>query len=99
MRDAIKRRPQLRALAANPLMLTVMVTVARHRRLGRSRTEIYRQALDLLCYGWDYRRGIKLPTNSPLADLDPTDTLNPHFPDEMPIWWRLGRICVDVSER
>jgi predicted NACHT family NTPase len=73
--DVVDRRPQLRSLAGNPLMLTIMATVARHKRLARSRTELYRQALDLLCYGWDYRKGLKLPNDSALADLDAGDTL------------------------
>ena len=56
-------------------MLTIMALVARSRKLARSRADLYRQALDLLCYGWDYRKGLKLPPDSPLADLQPEDTL------------------------
>ena len=29
----------------------------------------------MLCYAWDYRRGLKLPPESPLTDLQPEDTL------------------------
>ena len=55
-------------------MLTNMALVARSRKLARSRADLYRQALDLLCHGWDYRKGLKLPKDSLLADLEPDDT-------------------------
>ena len=35
---------------------------------------MYEQALDLLCYNWDYKRGLELPPDSPLRDLTPNDT-------------------------
>jgi hypothetical protein len=73
--EAVQRRPQLRAIAGNPMILTIMATVARHRRLGRSRAALYAQALELLCYNWDYRRGLGLPADSPLIDLQAEDTL------------------------
>ena len=72
--DTLERRPQLRALAGNPLLLTIMGIVARHRRLARSRAQLYRQALDVLCYAWDYGKGLKLPDDSPLRHFDPDDT-------------------------
>jgi len=52
-----------------------MATVARHRRLGRSRAALYALALELLSYNWDYRRGLGLPPDSPLIDLQADDTL------------------------
>ncbi|WP_163988056.1 HEAT repeat domain-containing protein, partial [Pyxidicoccus caerfyrddinensis] len=73
--DALERRPQLSAIAGNPLLLTIMAIIARHQRLARSRTQLYAQALGVLCYAWDYRRGLKLSSDSPLADLQPDDTL------------------------
>ena len=73
--DTLERRPQLKAIAGNPLILTIMAIVARHQRLARSRAQLYRQALETLCYAWDYRRGLKLPADSPLIDLQPDDTL------------------------
>ncbi len=73
--ETLQRRPQLRAIAGNPMILTIMVTVARHRRLGRSRAALYAQALELLCYNWDYKRGLGLPEDSPLRDLQADDTL------------------------
>jgi hypothetical protein len=73
--EALERRPQLAVLAGNPLILTIMAIIARHKRLARSRTQLYAQALDVLCYAWDYRRGLALPPDSPLADLQPEDTL------------------------
>jgi hypothetical protein len=73
--DTLQRRPQLKAVAGNPLILTIMAIVARHKRLARSRAQLYAQALEVLCYAWDYRRGLKLPADSPLTDLQPEDTL------------------------
>lgn len=73
--ESLDRRPQLAALAGNPLILTIMAIIARHKRLARSRTQLYAQALEVLCYAWDYRRGLELPNDSPLADLQPEDTL------------------------
>jgi TIR domain/NACHT domain len=73
--DAVRRRPQLQAIAGNPMILTIMATVARHKRLGRSRAALYSQALELLCYNWDYKRGLDLPSDSPLIDLQADDTL------------------------
>ncbi len=73
--DTLERRPQLAVIAGNPLILTIMAVIARHKRLARSRAQLYRQALEVLCYAWDYRRGLKLPADSPLADLQPDDTL------------------------
>ncbi|HEU4556996.1 MAG TPA: DUF4062 domain-containing protein, partial [Longimicrobium sp.] len=73
--DTLERRPQLAAIAGNPLILTIMAIIARHKRLARSRAQLYAQALDVLCYAWDYRRGLALSPDSPLADLQPDDTL------------------------
>jgi hypothetical protein len=73
--EALERRPQLAVLAGNPLILTIMAIIARHKRLARSRTQLYAQALDVLCYAWDYKRGLKLEKDSPLTDLQPEDTL------------------------
>lgn len=73
--EALERRPQLAAIAGNPLILTIMAIIARHKRLARSRTQLYAQALEVLCYAWDYRRGLALPPGSPLADLQPEDTV------------------------
>ena len=74
LRQAIERRPQLRVLAGNPMILTIMATIARHKPLARSRAALYAQALELLCHNWDYRRGLKLPADSPLRDLSASDT-------------------------
>ena len=73
--ETIQRRPQLAAIAGNPLILTIMAIIARHKRLARSRTQLYAQALEVLCYAWDYRRDLKLPPDSPLTDLQPEHTL------------------------
>ena len=46
--QTLQRRPQLRVLAGNPMLLTIMATVARHKPLARSRAALYAQALELL---------------------------------------------------
>ena len=74
LRQTIERRPQLRVLASNPMILTIMATIARHKPLARSRAALYAQALELLCHNWDYRRGLRLPVDSPLRDLSASDT-------------------------
>lgn len=73
--ETLERRPQMAVLAGNPLILTIMAIIARHTRLARSRTELYAQALEVLSYAWDYGRGLALPADSPLTDLQPKDTL------------------------
>lgn len=73
--ETLQRRSQLRAIAGNPMILTIMATVARHRRLGRSRAALYAQALELLCYNWDYKRGLGLAADSPLVELQADDTM------------------------
>ena len=83
--ETLKRRPQLAAIAGNPMILTIMATVARHKRLGRLRAALYAQALEMLCYTWDYRKGLDLPSDSPLIDLQAEDTLEMLFR----IAWRM----------
>jgi hypothetical protein len=50
--ETLTHRPNLRVLAGNPLLLTIMAVVARHERLARSRAKLYEQALKVLCYGY-----------------------------------------------
>ena len=41
--QTVRRRPQLRVLAGNPMLLTIMATVARHKPLARSRQRCTRR--------------------------------------------------------
>lgn len=75
MFETLKHRPNLKVLAGNPLLLTIMVIVARHERLARSRAKLYEQALKVLSYGWDARKELELAIDSPLRGLGPDDRL------------------------
>ena len=74
--DAVKARPQLKAIAGNPLLLTIMAIVARHEPLERSRAGVYEQALTTLCHTLDFKRkALNVPADSPLRGLGPSDKL------------------------
>jgi len=73
--ETLNRRPNLKVLAGNPLLLTIMAIVARHERLARSRAKLYEQALKVLSYGWDMRKELELPSDSPIRDLGPDDRI------------------------
>ena len=72
---AVQGRPQLRVLAGNPMLLTIMASMARSQPLARSRTALYAQVLDLLCFHWDDNRLLAPPPDSPLRDLTKDDAL------------------------
>jgi hypothetical protein len=73
---ALDARPQLKALAGNPLLLTIMAIVARHEALERSRVGLYEQALSTLSYILDFKhKGLSLSTDSPLRKLAPRDKI------------------------
>jgi NACHT N-terminal Helical domain 2 len=68
--DTLKERPAIRALAGNPLLLTIVAIIARHEQLPHSRVGLYEHALKVLCHNWDLRRHVELLVDSPLRDLD-----------------------------
>jgi predicted NACHT family NTPase len=68
--ETLQNRPALRALAGNPLLLTIIAIIARHGELPRSRAGLYEHALNVLCHNWDFRRHLDLPPDSPLRDLE-----------------------------
>lgn len=57
LRQAV-RRPVLRVLAHNPMLLTVMALVHTHRgELPEARARLYEEALDILLWHWEQTRG------------------------------------------
>lgn len=58
--QAIEKIEQIRELAINPLMLTVIALVHRDRvKLPDRRAELYAEAVDVLLGKWDEARGVK----------------------------------------
>ncbi|GAB4213518.1 MAG: SUMF1/EgtB/PvdO family nonheme iron enzyme [Roseiflexaceae bacterium] len=55
--EALARRPRLREIGANPLLLTMMALVHLHRlRLPQQRAALYDECLHLLLEQWEQRR-------------------------------------------
>jgi predicted NACHT family NTPase len=55
---ALGRRPRLREIASNPLLLTMIALVHQHRlRLPQQRAELYKECLLLLLEQWEQRPG------------------------------------------
>jgi predicted NACHT family NTPase len=76
LQETVAARPQLLAIAGNPLLLTMMALVARHEALERSRVGLYEQALTTLSFTLDLKhKGLSLPPESPLRGLGPRDRL------------------------
>jgi hypothetical protein len=60
--DAILSNRYLRELAANPLLLTIIVLVHRYRAsLPQRRIELYSESIDVLLGAWDKAKGINVP--------------------------------------
>jgi energy-coupling factor transporter ATP-binding protein EcfA2 len=58
LEDALER-PDIRELASNPLLLTVMALVNTHKgRLPDARAKLYEEAVDILLWRWDQHKAI-----------------------------------------
>jgi predicted NACHT family NTPase len=55
---AIKTSKSIRQLAGNPLLLTMMAVLNRHRELPRHRVTLYHQCSELLLHQWDTERAL-----------------------------------------
>jgi HEAT repeat protein/GTPase SAR1 family protein len=56
---AIKENPKIEVLTVNPLLLTIVSLVHRHRgHLPERRVELYDECCDVLLYHWDTAKGI-----------------------------------------
>ncbi|MCB1058282.1 MAG: NACHT domain-containing protein, partial [Acidobacteria bacterium] len=53
------RSPAIRLLAGNPMLLTIMASMARSRELPRERWRFYEQAAEVLCHHWDVERHLE----------------------------------------
>lgn len=57
---ALKESEALRALAGNPLLLTMMAILNRNQELPRDRVELYKEASRVLLNDWDARRALQV---------------------------------------
>ena len=53
IQQAVKHSPAIAQLAGNPLLLTIIVMIAKHRELPRERVKLYEHAVEVLCTNWD----------------------------------------------
>lgn len=61
--DVILSNRYLRELAANPLLLTIIVLVHRYRAsLPQRRIELYSEFIDVLLSAWDKAKGLNVPS-------------------------------------
>ena len=76
--DALSRRPRLREIAANPLLLTMIALVHQHRmRLPQQRARLYEECLLLLLEQWELHHadGERAGLAAELGVPDQTDRL------------------------
>jgi hypothetical protein len=66
--DAVQRLPSLRELAGNPLLLTILAIIGRHRVLPRDRRILYEHVTDVLVENWGEHRKFDQPENLDLQD-------------------------------
>jgi predicted NACHT family NTPase len=59
LRNAVTRSKAIRELAGNPLLLTLMAILNRHRELPRDRVQLYNRSAELLLYQWDIERALE----------------------------------------
>ncbi len=50
---ALQHSPTVCQLAGNPLLLTMMVSIAKHQELPRERVKLYEHASKVLCHHWE----------------------------------------------
>ncbi len=72
--QAIQGSEQVRELAVNPLLLTVIALVQRYRaQLPERRTELYEEAVEVLLGKWDEAKGLEAKTIMAGRELDAGD--------------------------
>ncbi|HEY3318909.1 MAG TPA: HEAT repeat domain-containing protein [Planctomycetota bacterium] len=59
LRDSIANSAAIRELAQNPLLITLMALLNRHRELPRDRNELYERASELMLFQWDASRALR----------------------------------------
>jgi hypothetical protein len=63
---AIRDWPALRELAGNPMLLTILAIIGKHRELPRDRWRVYDRAATVLLHHWDvdkYLRAVEIPVS------------------------------------
>jgi formylglycine-generating enzyme required for sulfatase activity len=71
--DAVRRNPGVRALAANPLLLTILALMKRQGvKLPERRVQLYEKYVETLLSSWNLARGLGRPTS---RDLDVVQTV------------------------
>ncbi|WP_250000179.1 HEAT repeat domain-containing protein [Actinoplanes sp. M2I2] len=68
--EAMRQSPALRELAGNPLLLTILAIIGRHRVLPRDRRALYDHATTVLVESWDVHRQVGLPNQPDYIDLE-----------------------------
>jgi len=56
---AAEQSNSIRLLAGNPMLLTIMVLMARQQELPRERSRLYEYSAEVLCYHWDMNRHLR----------------------------------------
>ena len=72
VKTSIQQSKHIRLLAGNPMLLTMMASLARQGELPRDRARFYQKAVEVLCHYWDANRNLSLPED---RHLDPEDKL------------------------
>ncbi len=58
--SSVRGSRPIRLLAGNPMLLTIMVLLAREQDLPRGRAEFYEKAVEVLAHHWDANRNLTL---------------------------------------
>jgi hypothetical protein len=56
---AIDRSAATRDLAGNPMLLTILAVIGRHRELPKERHRVYEHAVNVLTQYWDWNRAVR----------------------------------------
>ncbi|MBG0559953.1 HEAT repeat domain-containing protein [Actinoplanes aureus] len=66
----IRRSPELTELAGNPMLLSILAVLGRHRMLPKQRWRLYKEAAVTLVHSWDDSRMVNTDAGSQLLDAD-----------------------------
>ncbi|TAD79104.1 MAG: NACHT domain-containing protein [Oscillatoriales cyanobacterium] len=84
---AVQQSKQIRELAGNPLLLTMMAILNLHQELPRDRFLLYEQAARVLLHQWDVERALESDPELATAALD--------FRDKQAMLRRVARVMQD----
>ncbi|GAA0435348.1 HEAT repeat domain-containing protein [Actinoplanes campanulatus] len=66
----IRRSPELTELAGNPMLLSILAVIGRHRMLPKQRWRLYEQVAVTLVDSWDDSRMVDAPAGSQRLDAE-----------------------------